>query len=819
MPPSGSRFQAAVPARRPRVGARVPVERLAGEHGAADSADPRGRAGEVALDERRLEPDRLEDLRAAVGGDRRDPHLRDRLQQALRDPLDRALLRLLDGQRFRQPALLDELGERLEHHVGVDGGGAVADQGREVVDVARLARLDHEPGLQARPLAHEVVVHRGDREQRRDRDAFGAEVPVGEDQDVHAAGERLVGLPADPLERRVEPAGALGDRPGDVERVRLEDGRVDLAQALELLVPQDRLRDHELVCVLGRLAEQVPLGADARRDAHHDRLARRVDRRVRHLREELLEVGVEERPLVGEDREGEVVAHRPDRLLRVAGERVQDHLQVLLRVAERELARAQRLDARHPRRARRQVAEVHDAPLEPLAVGPPARDLALHLRVLDDAAPLEVDQEELAGLEPALPEHVLGRLVEHAGLRGEDDPAVLRLEPAARAEAVAVERRADHRAVGEGDRGGPVPRLGQAAVEGVEALQRLGQVVAAVVGLGDHHHHRVRQRTACQHEQLEHVVEVRGVRAAGADDRQHLAQVVAEELGGELRLARAHPVDVAAHRVDLAVVGDHPVGVRELPAREGVGREARVDQHERALHPLVAQVGVAARELRRHQHPLVDDRPRREARDHELGAGGDLGDPADHVELALERVAVARELRRGSDDQLAHDRGGLAGGHADVLELHRHVAPPDDPLPLTLDRVDEDLLELGRSRGVVARQEEDGDAVGACGRQLRSDHGPEELVRQLQEHAGAVAGQRVGAGGAAMLEVLERRQGAAERLVRGDAVQPGHERDPAGVVLERGVVQPDRGGRPASCLPGVVGWRGAVRHFEKAFRR
>ena len=91
--------------------------------------------------------------------------------------------------------------ERLEHHVRVDRRGAVADQRRELVHVARLARLDHEARLQPRALAHEVVVHGRDGEQRRDRDAVGAEVAVGEDQDVDAARERLVGLAADPLER------------------------------------------------------------------------------------------------------------------------------------------------------------------------------------------------------------------------------------------------------------------------------------------------------------------------------------------------------------------------------------------------------------------------------------------------------------------------------------------------------------------------------------------------------------------------------------------------------------------------------------------
>jgi hypothetical protein len=69
----------------PRVGARVLVERLAGERLEADAADPRRRAGEVRLDELGRQADRLEDLGAVVGVDRRDAHLGDRLEQALGD--------------------------------------------------------------------------------------------------------------------------------------------------------------------------------------------------------------------------------------------------------------------------------------------------------------------------------------------------------------------------------------------------------------------------------------------------------------------------------------------------------------------------------------------------------------------------------------------------------------------------------------------------------------------------------------------------------------------------------------------------------------
>ena len=159
-------------------------------------------------------------------------------------------------------------------------------------------------------------------------------------------------------------------------------------------------------------------------------------------------------------------------------------------------------------------------------------------------------------------------------------------------------------------------------MEVVEPLYVWIQVLSRPVCLGDHHHHRVGHRAPAQHEQLEHVVEHGRVRAALAHDRDHLLEIVAEQLGGELGFARPHPVDVAAQRVDLAVVGDHPERVSQLPAREGVGGEARVDQRQPRGDPRVAQIREVARELGRGQHPLVDDRPAREARQRQPGAGG-----------------------------------------------------------------------------------------------------------------------------------------------------------------------------------------------------
>ena len=79
------------------------------------------------------EPDRLEHLRAAVGRDRRDAHLRHRLQQALPTPKR--------GRRSPSPGAMSQPVHRV---------GAVADQARDVVD---LARLGGEGGGGAAPSA------------------------------------------------------------------------------------------------------------------------------------------------------------------------------------------------------------------------------------------------------------------------------------------------------------------------------------------------------------------------------------------------------------------------------------------------------------------------------------------------------------------------------------------------------------------------------------------------------------------------------------------------------------------------------------------
>src|SRR4029450_6694973 len=86
-------------------------------------------------------------------------------------------------------------------------------------------------------------------------------------------------------------------------------------------------------------------------------------------------------------------------------------------------------------------------------------------------------------------------------------------------------------------------------------------------------------------------------------------------VGADRAAAGAHPVDVAADRVDLAVVAEEPERLRALPRGRRVRREALVEDPERDLELPVAQGGGEGVELVGGAERLVDDRPERERRD------------------------------------------------------------------------------------------------------------------------------------------------------------------------------------------------------------
>ena len=110
--------------------------------------------------------------------------------------------------------------QRLDGEIGIHGAGAIADQQREVHHLARLAALHDQRDLGARFLFHQVVVYRGQRQQRWDGRIVLVHALVGDDQQRVAGGHGKRGTAGQRLQPALQPQAALVHLEGRGERRR-----------------------------------------------------------------------------------------------------------------------------------------------------------------------------------------------------------------------------------------------------------------------------------------------------------------------------------------------------------------------------------------------------------------------------------------------------------------------------------------------------------------------------------------------------------------------------------------------------------------------
>jgi hypothetical protein len=99
------------------------------------------------------------------------------------------------------------------------------------------------------------------------------------------------------------------------------------------------------------------------------------------------------------------------------------------------------------------------------------------------------------------------------------------------------------------------------------------------------------------------------------------------------------------------------------------------------------------------------------------------------------------------------------------------------------------------SQALVSRHEEMPNGILTAGRQLEAELRAlslEEGMRDLDEDARPIAGERVGPDGSAMLEILKNAQGVDDDLVARPRLEVGDEADAAGIVLTPRIKQATR---------------------------
>ena len=665
------------------------------------------------------------------------------------------------------------------------------------MDVAGLARLADDAGAHALADAAEVMVDGADRKQGGDGEVRLVDALIAEDQDADSLVDGLFGGLAEFLHGGGESGGTRGGLPEGGEGGRFVLA-TDLADGIQLLIEEDRGIQRDLRGVLGSLGKEIAPPTERGEERHDQALADRVDRGIGDLREELAEIGVEEARAQGEDGKRRVVSHRADGLGAILDHRLEDHVELLARVAEGDLALGQVDDV--------EVAlggleltllerfDADEVVVHHLAVVVAGGQIVLNLGVAHENAGLGVDGDHLAGGEASLlDDRILVESVHtHLGAQAED--AVVGDLVTGGAKTVAVEAGADSHAVGEDQGGGAVPRFAEAGVVFVEGGEFGGDLLVTAPGRGNQHGHSVEEGSAGHGHDLDDVVEAGGIGSSGLDDRLEQVDVGAPEVGLQLGLAGLGPVAVAADGIDLAVVRQYPEGMGERPGREGVRAVALVVDAERGLVAGMREVGVELLERRGDQKALVDDEA--------VGEGGDVevldpvrGDAlldlvAGQEELAL--VVLVGHPLDAADKDLLHVGQGHQGLGAEDLPVGGDFAPSEEVEAALVEDLLGDRLGPGLGVFVLIREIHDADAeVGVTVEGLAPalNDRAEEFVGDLGRDAGPVAGTGVGVQSAAVHQVTDGAEADPQDLVGAFAADFGNHADAAGVFLESRIIE------------------------------
>ena len=160
---------------------------------------------------------------------------------------------------------------------------------------------------------------------------------------------------------------------------------------------------------------------------------------------------------------------------------------------------------------RRQVVQIYLVVVQPSLIRPCRSEFGFDLPVTDDAPFVGVHEEHPPRLQPPLLHHFRLRHIHHAHFRCHDHQPFTGHPIAAGAQAVAIQHRTYHLAVGEGDGGRAVPRLHQRGMIAIERFEvgRHGFVI--LPRLRDHHQHGLLEGIAAQMQKLQAFVKASGV--------------------------------------------------------------------------------------------------------------------------------------------------------------------------------------------------------------------------------------------------------------------------------------------------------------------
>ncbi len=479
------------------VGVLIPQQGFPRDYVQTGSTNGARNAGEVGFHHLPREAHGLEELGAAIAGQRGDTHLGHDLQQPLLERQDVVVVEGFQFQAGLQLTLVHHVADAFQRQIRIHAAGTEPAQQTDVGYLAGLAAFHHEARGAQQTLHQEMLVKGRDRHQTWDRHAIRSFPPIAEDQ--HGG----IVLQDGPVRLSQEPSYGRCERLPRLHRIQRVRGiqRDDLEirpfQGLQLghvLVAEDRVTQFQHPAVLGAFLENIVVPARKGEERHHEAFPLGIQRRVRDLGEHLLEVVEEQLRALAEYRQGRVRTHGTHGFLTVQGHGGHDSVQIFLGVTEGPKPRGDgALVVAGGRTGSQQASQGDAILLQPAPIGLLPGDAALDLVVVENAALGGVGEDHPSRPQLALHADALGFEGDDTGLAGHDEQTIGGDDVAAGPQAAAVEGPAHHDAIREDHGGRAIPGFHEGAMVLIEAPQVLADLAVLGKGLGDHHHHAVGQ--------------------------------------------------------------------------------------------------------------------------------------------------------------------------------------------------------------------------------------------------------------------------------------------------------------------------------------
>ena len=178
-----------------------------------------------------------------------------------------------------------------------------------MMNFASFTRFNQQPDLSSFFMSHEVMMDRTGGHQRADWNSICTDLSIGQDDQAEAVLNRVASFFADAINGSSQPGGTFRLWISDVDDLTLPAAMVHSLEVCHLMVRQNRMRHREAMTAFLLSIQQVGFRTDVAFQRHDDFFTDRVDRWIRHLSKQLMEIIVQHARLIAQARKSRIVAH------------------------------------------------------------------------------------------------------------------------------------------------------------------------------------------------------------------------------------------------------------------------------------------------------------------------------------------------------------------------------------------------------------------------------------------------------------------------------------------------------------------------------